>query len=392
MLLLIILSLFFSEISLIEASEVIFKSEKCRKLFTKFPVFEQAMERVQSMGITSQKEYQSRYKELGLPSSPEAYYKSDWQGYGHFLGTGRVQGSIKKAFPSFAQAMELVQSTGITGWKEYQARYKELGLPSHPDRSYKSDWQDIGHFLGTKAKFPSFDQAMEIVQLAGIKSVAEYKARYKELGLPSNPDKAYKSDWQFYGHFLGTGRGRGIKKAFPSFAQAMELVQSVGITGQKEYWMRYKELGLPAQPNRSYKEDWQGYGHFLGTGRGRGGIKKDFPPFHKAMKIVQLAGIKKIAEYQLKYKALALPSTPNRNYKSDWQGYGHFLGTGRTKEKDFPSFDKAMEIAQSAGIKTQKEYQARYKELGLPSKPHIRYEAEWQGIGHFLGSIQTTEF
>ena len=333
MFLLVISFFIFSEISFAGDSGVKLSSETCRQIFTSFPSFAQAMEIAQSAGIKTQKEYRSRYKELGLPSHPDRYYKSDWQGYGHFLGTGRTKG---KNFPSFAQAMEIAQS-------------------------------------------------------AGIKTQKEYRSRYKELGLPSFPDTYYKSDWQSYGHFLGTGRTTG--KDFPSFAQAMEIVQSADIIDQKEYQVRYKELGLPSTPDRYYKSDWQDYGHFLGTGRAK---EKAFPSFDQAMKLVQLFRIKTEKEYQVRHKELGLPSNPDKYYKSDWQGYGHFLGTSRDKEEEkrqaFPSFDQAMERVQSAGIKTIFEYYFKNEELGLPMYPQTWYKWEWQGWTYFLGSIQTSEF
>ena len=174
------------------------------------------------------------------------------------------------------------------------------------------------------------------------------------------------------------------RKAFtssPSFEKSMQIVQSEGIKGQKEYKARYKELGLPSDPDRSYKETWQGWGHFLGTGRLKGG-KKDFPSFEEAMKRVQSEAIKNVKEYKARHKELGLPYNPHQVYKEAWQGYGHFLGTGRLRgvpKKDFPSFEKAMELVQSAGIKNMKEYSTRHKELDLPSNPHHFYKEAWQG-------------
>ena len=302
----------------------------------------------------------------------------------------RVQ---QKTFPLFKKAIEITKTNNIKSAIEYKAKYKELGLPSNPNEIYKDKWQSWGHFLGTgntiggsKKDFLVFESAMEIVKKAGITGSMEYRAKYKELGLPSNPDKIYKDKWQSWGHFLGTGRSS--KKDFPIFESAMEILKKAGITGSIEYKAKYKELGLPASPNRSYKNKWQGWGHFLGTGNTIGGSKKDFPIFDKAMEITKANNIKSVIEYNAKYKELGLPSTPNQVYKDKWQSWGHFLGTGNTtggSKKDFPIFESAMEIVKKAGITSKKKYNPKYKELGLPSTPNQVYKDKWQGWPHFLG-------
>ena len=303
----------------------------CRFQFTSFPVFQTARIIAQNAGVTTQKEYQAKYKELGLPSQPDKTYREDWQSLGHFLGTGRKRGGLKKNFPSFAEAMELAQKAEVTTMREYRTKYKELGLPSQPAKIYQADWQGWGHFLGTgrtkRKVFPSFAEAMELVQTAGVTTSIEYQVKYKELGLPSQPDKFYKEDWQGWGYFLGTGRTKS--KIFPSFAKAMELVQTAKVTARREYRVKYKKLGLPSHPDRAYKADWQGWGHFLGTKQTKGRPKKNFPSFVEAIELVQKAKVTTSMEYRFKYRELGLPSTPSVIYKEEWQSWGHFLGIRR---------------------------------------------------------------
>ena len=237
-----------------------------------------------------------------------------------------------------------------------------------------------------KKNFPAFEVAMERVQKARVATQAEYRAKYKELGLPSHPNMYYQEKWKNWGYFLGTGRIVG--KNFPTFEVAIQLVQEAGITAGKEYRTRSRELGLPSEPHKYYQENWKGWGHFLGTGQKRGGIQKGFPAFEVAMERVKHAGITKRDEYQRLYKELALPFNPSVHYREKWQGWGHFLGTGQKRGKNFPAFEVAMERVQKARVATQAEYRGLYKKLGLPANPNRYYKLDWKNWAHFLGMGQ----
>ena len=366
--------------------EFVLRQEEFWKAEKSFPSYEEAQRIAQQAGITTAEEYNKRYKGFRLPSRPNRIYKEQWQGWREFLGTG----ISSKNFPSYEEAQRIAQQAGITTAKEYNKRYKELRLPSNPNRNYKEQWQTWGVFLGTGrtrkigTNFPSYEKAQRIAQQAGITTAKEYNKRYKELELPSSPNSSYKEQWQTWGVFLGTGRT--ATKSFPSYEKAQRIAQQAGITTQKEYNKRYKELGLPFNPNSSYKDQWQAWGVFLGTGRT---ATKSWPSYEEAQRIAQQAGIKSSLEYKKRYKELGLPSSPYRNYKKQWQDWGVFLGTGWAATKNFPSYEKAQRIAQQAGITTNKEYNKRYKELGLPSTPNRTYKEQWQAWGVFLGTERT---
>ena len=242
-----------------------------------------------------------------------------------------------------------------------------------------------------RTNFSSFEEAQAIVQKAGIKTSIEYKKRYKELGLPSNPYVTYKAQgWSGWRDFLGTGRIK--RKNFLSLEEAQALVQKAEIKTLREYKKRYKELGrLPSAPNATYKDQgWKGWNDFLGTERIRlvtGRITRtNFLNFEEARQIVQEAGIKTNIEYQKRYKELGrLPSEPNFIYiHQGWKGWRDFLGT----KDNFLSFKEAQTIVQKAGIKTSIEYKKRYKELErLPSEPNFIYIHQgWKGWRDFLGT------
>ena len=311
------------------------------------------------------------------------------ESYSFFLRQEEFWLSVKKSFPeTLREASRIAQEKGITKVEEYRANYKRLRLPSNPDQFYKEEWQSWGHFLGTGKDYPeTLREASRIAQEKGITKVEEYQANYKRLRLPSNPDRFYKEEWQSWGHFLGTGRTIGTRKDYPeTLREASRIAQEKGITKVEEYQANYKRLRLPSNPDRFYKEEWQSWGHFLGTG-------KDYPEtLREASRIAQEKGITKVEEYRANYKRLRLPSNPDRFYKEEWQSWGHFLGTGRTigTRKDYhETLREASRIAQEKGITTMREYRANYKRLRLPFNPNQFYKEEWQSWGHFLGTGRT---
>ena len=171
------------------------------------------------------------------------------------------------------------------------------------------------------------------------------------------------------------------REQFPAtLLKASEIARKAGIKSGKEYRDLYEELGLPAHPDKHYKSDWQGWGHFLGTRQKKGRTKKNFPAFEVAIQRVQQAGITTKVEYGAKYKELGLPSSPRTYYRGKWKNWGYFLGTGRIVGKNFPTFEVAIQRVQQAGITIRREYQAKCKELGLPFEPSCLVAGEAEMI------------
>jgi len=208
--------------------------------------------------------------------------------------------------------------------------------------------------------FLSYKEAQKIVQKAGIKTQTEYR-NWKERpnNIPSTPDRTYKNEWNSWGEFLGTD--------FLSYKEAQKIAQQVGIKTYREYrnW-KERPSNIPSTPNTVYKNEWNGWGEFLGT---------DFLSYKEAQKIAQQVGIKSKTEYRnWKERPSNIPSTPNTVYKNEWNGWGEFLGTG------FLSYKEAQKIVQQAGIKTYREYH-NWKERpnNIPSNPDRIYKNEWNG-------------
>ena len=92
-----------------------------------------------------------------MPTAPhEAYKHVGWQGWGHWLGTGNVPGSLpKEDYLPFDEALAAAQSLGLASSTEWHVWCKEgmrpPNLPAAPSRVCRHDgWQGMRHWLGIK--------------------------------------------------------------------------------------------------------------------------------------------------------------------------------------------------------------------------------------------------
>ena len=278
---------------------------------------------------------------------------------------------------SYVEAQKICQKVGIKNNKEYQQRYKELGLPSNPHKTYRGEWKSWYDFLGTEKVliFP-YLKAQKICKKIGIKNQRAYFRRRKEFkGLPSNPNVVYAKKWVSWYDFLGVG----TRVIFPSYIKAQKICKEAGITTIIIYKQKHKELGLPSNPDKTYREEWKSsYSEFLG------GTPSSFPSSYiKAQKICKEAGITTLVIYKQRRKELGLPSNPKNIYKKEWISWSDFLGTGT---RIYLSYTKARKICREVGIKDKREYLRRRKEFkGLPSEPKNIYKKEWISWIDFLG-------
>ena len=158
---------------------------------------------------------------------------------------------------------------------------------------------------------------------------------------------------------------------------------------------------MPSGPDQVYKHDgWQGYGHWLGTGTV---ATKDwkFLPFKTALLHARSLKLNTAYEWRAFCKTGALPanvpSNPRAVYRQEgwqWQGYGHWLGTGNLHSKAFLPFKRALVYARTLKLKTSKTPLKDWREwcksgarpANVPPIPHKTYKHEgWQGYGHWLG-------
>ena len=328
-----------------------------------------------TLGITTSTEYNKRYKEdARLPANPHSVYKAEWQGWPHFLDTHK-----QPLYQTLAEASRTAIALGITTSTEYNKRYKEdARLPATPHNVYKAEWQGWPHFLDNPKQpiYRTLAEASHAAIALGITTSTEYNKHYKEdARLPSTPYAVYKAEWQNWPHFLGNPK----VSIYRTLAEASRAAIALGITTKIEYIRRHKEdAKLPTNPNSVYKAEWQGWPHFLGNPK--------VPLYRTLAEASQAAialGITTRTEYSKRFKEDArLPATPYCVYKTEWQGWPHFLDN--PKVPLYRTLAEASRAAIALGITSYTEYGRRYKENArLPSSPDVFYAAEWKSWSDF---------
>jgi very-short-patch-repair endonuclease len=254
-----------------------------------------------------------------------------------------------------------------------------------------------------RKEFLPFEQARAFVQGLGLKNQKEWKA-YCQSGqkpstIPTNPNRTYSQDFQGYGDWLGSGFIAPRNREYRSFEQAQTFVQTLMIKSTAE-WREYCQSGkkphdIPRTPDIIYKQDWHGWGDWLGTGT-IAPFNREFLPFEEARNFVHALGLKGVGEWRayclLGKKPDTISTHPDRTYKSDFQGWGDWLGTGTIApfNREFLPFEEARVFARTLGLKNYLEWRA-YCRSGdrpdtIPSSPRITYPDEFQGWHDWLGT------
>jgi hypothetical protein len=316
------------------------------------------------------------------------------------------------AFLPFEEAKAFVHKLGLkteVEWRKYcKSGEKPDNIPSTANGVYYKEWKGWGDWLGTgkaaqyKGQYMSFQEARKLVQSLSLKSQKEWND-YCKLGkrpknVPANPYQFYKSSWRGWGHWLGSNRIANQNKEYYSFTQARKLVHSLGLKSRSE-WRKYVKSGnkpdkLPSNPSRTYKQYWKGFGDWLGTGT-IAVFKRQFRSFENARKFARslnLKSQKQWAKYSTLNKLPAdIPTTPSRTYKSNWKGWGDWLGTYSVanQEKEYRNFAEAREFVRSLGLNGKLEWEkyckSGKKPVDIPYNSPQAYKNEWTWWADWLG-------
>jgi hypothetical protein len=189
-----------------------------------------------------------------------------------------------------------------------------------------------------KKEFRSFEEARKYAQKLNLKSYTEWiefrKSDNKPDDTPSAPSQIYEG-WISWGDFLGTGNIAPKNRKFLSYDEAKKRIRKFKILSEKEFRNIAKNgtlpLGIPRDPQKSYKKEFSGWGDFLGTGK-IANQDRNFLTYDDAKNKVKKLGITTLRTWQ---KAVSegqipknIPTLPSRTYKKEWKGWGDFLGTG----------------------------------------------------------------
>ena len=377
--------------------------------------FEEARDYVRRLGIKNQNEWRdyaiSLKKPFQIPYSPDKVYKNlGWVGIGDWLGTG-VTAKRLKEYRTFEDAKYFIHSLKINNQKEWlkyiKSGNKPIDIPSAPEKTYKNKgWQGIGDWLGTGTiadrykKFKPFNEAKEFVvklQLKGQKEWRQYIASgNKPDDIPSAPENAYKNyGWLSFEDFIG--KKPGWDGSYYSYEDAKKHVKKLELKSKSD-WYNYNKLSknrlnkIPNNPQTVYKENWEGWGVFLGT-LTIAPQNKFFISYQEASIVVQKLDIKTIDEWTKfknsdNFNKYDLPKAPEIVYKNKgWIGYPEFFGR---KKITFLPFLQAKEIVMKQNIKTIAEWQIyskTNKPNNIPTNPNVYYSRtnEWRNWADFLG-------
>ncbi|MBR8082611.1 DUF559 domain-containing protein [Burkholderia vietnamiensis] len=158
-----------------------------------------------------------------LPVAPDAAYKTEWKGWGAFLGTGRVA-TQNRRYRSYEEARAWARGEGIETSADWLVRIQKPmpdDIPRTPEVVYRSEWKangGWGGFLGGRARrssWPSYEDLSTWAVANAIKTERDWTARYRRgempVGFPSNlrrifPDFHARGGWPA---FLQRGRLSG---------------------------------------------------------------------------------------------------------------------------------------------------------------------------------------
>jgi superfamily II DNA or RNA helicase len=216
--------------------------------------------------------------------------------------------------------------------------------------------------------------------------------------IPRNVSLVYSDEFEGWGKFLGTGKIATMDRVFMSYQDAKNYAKSLNLSSQKEWAKHWRESdtsdNLPSSPHVIYKEEFEGWGEFLGTGNLPPPIRK-MKSYEDAKKFVHKLKLKNTREYIEAYKNKKLsediPRHPDRKYKNEFKNWGEFLGTGTIapQSMQFRSFEESKKYAKSLNFKTRQEWFDHIKTKGIPKdipKAPSHVYNEFVGWGDFLDS------
>lgn len=378
-----------------------------------------------SLGLKSKEDWkifsQTHLKPLNIPVDPQGAYKSSgWIGWGDFLGTGRIANQ-NKVFDDFQQARKVARSLGIKSVSEWRALYK-IGeipstLPGSPPKHYPLEWVSWGDWLGTgyvatfNREYASFSDALKYARSLGLKSKSEWinycKEQKNRNDISSGPEKTYAQEWMGWDHWLGTGQIRHWDVDFYSFEEARTYVRGLNLNSRTE-WNVYTNENcesiyshrIPKDPPTYYREEWEGWGDWLGSGNLSPKDRK-FRPFKDAREFVRSLKFSTFKDWKSYCKSgdrpFDIPSNPNKAYRlKGWISFGDWLGSGRQslQKKSFLPFQQARVLVRSLGLKNGQEWRkftksSQFPHDKLPANPGLVYKSNgWAGLGDWLGTMK----
>jgi len=347
----------------------------------KYRQFNDAREFAQSLHLKSLMEWRQYCKSgkvpKDIPRHPDGVYKSNWKGWGDWLGTGNIAWGHKNfqkevflnrnnKWMEFDYAKAFVKSLGLKSrfeWKLFcKSGKKPDNIPEYPAFIYPANWKGWSDWLGStnfRIKFKSFVDARRYSRALKLKSKKQWidfcNSGKKIPEVPVAPENVYKSQWKGWGDWLGTGIIANMKRKFVPFEEGRDFAKTLHLKSSSD-WEDYRikkrlPKEIPTHPERTYSTEWKGWGDWLGTKTLR---EIKFRPFQAAREFVHSLHFQNRDQFARFCKTMErprdIPTQPRRIYSKEWKRWGDWLGTDTvaTWKRDYLPFEEARQFVRSA--------------------------------------------
>lgn len=353
---------------------------------------------IQSTGLRSKEEWDKLYEttvlEKNIPKCPWAVYSEKWVSWFDFLGKPGGE------FREFCQARQYIRNLHLTkasDWRTYCASGNKPGdIPSSPKSVYSSDWINMQDWLGS-SPLPvllDFTKARKYIHRLKLKNWRKYiQSGQKPDFIPATPWQTYSEEWINMGDWIGN-----FSRDYHSFEKCLTHVQKLGIASSTE-WKNYCKSGkkpswIPSNPNTTFKDKWQGMGHWLGTGR-IATFNMQYRSYEEVKKYAKDLGIRSSLDWKKHCNAGKLPkdipTQLHKVYEDQWTTWGAFLDNGfiAYQKRSHRPFAEAKDFVHQLKLKTRDEWE-KYCNSGnkpddIPTGPSMVYK-EWTYWGDWLGT------
>ena len=218
-----------------------------------------------------------------IPKAPAAAYAGHgWISWGDWRGSDQIA-PTKRAYLPYAEARAVVHALGFTARRDWNAFADDktrfpANLPVRPHQTYAdSGWVDWSDWLGcpivekprkkrTNA-YRDFESARAFVHTLALGGSLNWP-RYirgefpdkppKPTDIPASPRNVYRDQWQGWGDWHGTGNIAPVSRQFRPFDEARAFARTLDLRGSEDWrawWRSNRPADLPSNPAATYAKD-----------------------------------------------------------------------------------------------------------------------------------------
>lgn len=237
--------------------------------------------------------------------------------------------------------------------------------------------------------FVDYKQARRYVKTLKIKTKRQWadhvRSGRKPDSIPARPDHVYKKsgDWISWVKFFDKFDYRSKHRKFRTYEECKKYAQSLKLPNGKVWNKLYKQrkipLDIPCNVRQTFKDEFEGWGEFLGNGIVSVNKAKDhYLSLEEIRKILKANNITNTNQYinflrkhkEYKYK---MPFVPSRAFEevNSWTDFFGFKPI-RSK-KNYVSFEEAQQWAKEHGIKSATQWNEIELPKNIPRTPNKVY-------------------